>query len=104
VNDGHGPHLTLDEASLLDDAVLHAFEGDLMGSTEEIIRSINIVIPSKRRVQVSLLSLTSPWFLPFGHVPHLTIAIERAVAKAVPVDILATKDPSGRLILKSDGQ
>jgi hypothetical protein len=34
-------------------------------------------------------------------VPNLTIAVERAVAKAIPVDVLATKDPSSGLILKA---
>jgi hypothetical protein len=34
-------------------------------------------------------------------VPNLTIAVERAIAKAIPVDVLATKDPSSGLILKA---
>jgi hypothetical protein len=72
--------LALDEASFLDDTVLHAFEGYLMGTSDIVVGSIDKV------------------------VPNLAIAVQRAIAKAIPVNVLATKYPSSGLILKSDGQ
>ena len=80
MNDRHGPHLTLYKSCFLDDTVLHALKRDLMRSPREIIFAINFV------------------------VPNLSIAIQCAIPEAVPMDVLAAKDPSSGLVLETDRQ
>jgi len=80
VNDRHGPHLTLYKSCFLDNTILHALEGDLVGSPGEVVGAINKI------------------------VKNLSIAIQCAVPEAVPVDILAAEDPSSGLVLETNGQ
>jgi hypothetical protein len=79
VDDSHGPHLALYKAGLFNDTVFHALERDLMGTAGVVVGAVDEV------------------------VPNLTVAIECAVPEAIPVNVLATKDPSSRLILESNG-
>ena len=80
MNDGHSPHLALYKSCLLDDAVLHALEGDLMRSPGIVVGAINEI------------------------VPDLAVAIECAVPEAIPMNVLTAKDPSSGLVLETDRQ
>lgn len=69
IDDGHGPHLRLQEAYVLDHGIVDPREGDLMRAARVVGRAV---------VEV---------------VPHLAVAIERPVVEAVDTEIAAAEQP-----------